>query len=187
MIERLWLQIQLAPEKAAGPAGVDDELCIKLERLTLPRSREAHLVEGYAGRDQIHFIEVNDPQVPGLLNQVLVEVGPVPVHIGDGIARAGADQELASADWIGTKGPIPFVVVEGETAFEAAGELRGFPLPRAPLAQRPHTWQCVLTGKFLQQQIGQRRRGFSNDKPGVFSSLDQRRGEPQPTGDHGCQ
>jgi len=49
-----------------------------------------------------------------------------------------------------------FVMVECETTFETAGQVRSLCLPRSPFAKRANEWQSVLFGNFFEQKIGQR-------------------------------
>src|SRR5579875_401272 len=117
----------------------------------------------------------------------MIEVGAVPVRVGDAVVRAGGDEELMGA--IGRKwcGVVEVVLIEREAALEPAGYRGMSLLPRSPFAEWPNGGQIVACGEFFQQQIGKGRCGFADYDARVPAALDENDGVAEAVGDHGEQ
>src|ERR1700674_733409 len=103
----------------------------------------------------------------------MIEVRPVPVCISDFLIGAGPDEKLPPALRVRGEWAPELVMIKGETALEAARNVRNLLLPRPPFAQRTDEWQMIFFGDFFQQQIGQRRGGFADGKTGMPAALDK--------------
>ena len=109
----------------------------------------------------------------GLADEVVVEVGPIPVRVADVIVRARCHQQLPRMLAIVRERLAEAVEVEREPALEAAADIRARSLPRAPFREHADLRQVVAVGELLDQQVGQRRRRFADGEARMASALDQ--------------
>ena len=115
----------------------------------------------------------------------MIEVGAVPVRIGDIVVGAGGDEKLFVPGGRCVSGIVEVVMVEGKAALQAAGDPGISPLPGSPLRERPHGRQIVTITELFEKQVGEWRGGFSDDDAGVCSLLDHDDGEAEAARDHG--
>src|SRR6266576_1800092 len=85
---------------------------------------------------------------------------------------------------VGLKRAAKFVMIEGEASLEPAADVRELLLPGSPFTERPNEWESVIVSEFLEEQIGERRGGFSDHKTRMTATLDQRGGKAKPMSNH---
>src|SRR5438552_4217571 len=57
-------------------------------------------------------------------------------------------------------------------------------LPGSPFAERPNEGEIIIAGEFFEEQIGEGRGGFPDDKTRMTAALDQRGGKAKPKSNH---
>ena len=119
----------------------------------------------------------------GFAGEKRVEVGAIPVSVGDLVAGARRHEELVAPLGVGAEGPAGRVRVEREAALQAAGDLGALALPRSPGGERPDARQVVTRAEILEEEVGERRRGLSDRKPRVRSAFEEHDRPPQPPGE----
>ena len=161
--------VQITP----WPGGVDQDPGRGPEGACRAGSAKMDCVAGELGWiEQGGFVDVG-PQPGRLGEEEGVKIGSIPVGVGDGVRGTRGDEEFAGA--IRGVGPAGSgrVVVEGETAFEPAANVRVGGLPAAPLGEGLEGRQMIALGQFLQDEVGDGRRGFADDEAGVALALDE--------------
>jgi len=84
-------------QKPARTGGVDDEPGSDIHRAPAADAAECYPVVRFCKAGQAGFVEVVDPQFLRFPNKELIEVGAVPVRVGDFVVWAGGDKKLARA------------------------------------------------------------------------------------------
>ena len=87
------------------------------------------------------FVEKFHAETLRLLDEKLVEVGTIPMGVGDLIMGAGGDQQLVFPGGIVDEGVAQAMMIKGESPFQSAGEARMGFLPRSPLGEGAQTGQ----------------------------------------------
>ena len=108
----------------------------------------------------------------------LIELWSVPMRIGDLVMRARRHQQLPLMIGVVRKCGARLVEEKREPALQAAGDVRTRALPRAPLGERPNPRQIVAVGELLEQEIGERCRGFPDGESRVAAPLDEHDAPP---------
>ena len=94
-------------------------------------------------------------------------------RLSDRVVRARGHHQLPLVLRVrGVRHPRP-MEEEGKAPLQAARNVRASLLPRAPLRKRTEPRQVVPTGKFFDQQIGERRGRFTDGEARMTSTLDQ--------------
>ena len=115
-----------------------------------------------ADRVEPRLVQVSRPRCLRLLDEREIEIGPIPMRVGDVVVGTGGDQQLPGVIRVVRESLVESMEEEREPALEAAGDVRMRPLPRAPLRERADLRQVVAIGELFEQQIGQRRRRFAD-------------------------
>ena len=117
----------------------------------------------------------------------MIYFGAIPVRVGDSIMRAGSDQQLTLMIRISSSRRAKRVVIERESAFEAACHMRIALLPATPFRQWRNFWQVITNRQTLQQDVGQRRGRFTDGKTRMLIFFQQNYRAPQLVSNHGQQ
>src|ERR1700744_715425 len=123
----------------------------------------------------MHAVEIVGSGLLCGLHEELIEIGAIPVGVGNGVVRAGGYQQLASM-LVGPclAGRMQRMMVKSEAALESAGDFGMSLLPRTPFAERPDRVQVIAIAQLLEQEIGEGGSRFSNDHARMGAALDQR-------------
>ncbi len=99
----------------------------------------------------MHLVHILDTEPLRLFHQKLIKIRSEPMRVGDRVVRTCRDKEVVLRSGLPRTVTIQVVVKEGESALEAAGEIRIFLLPTAPLRQRTQCEEVVALCKILEQ------------------------------------
>src|ERR1035437_1906223 len=99
--ERFLRQPERAMQEAARPRGINDKLGGDLHRFAAPSSGKAHAVGFFADFDQHGLIQISYAEFLCLGNQVVIEVGAIPMGVSDFFVRTRADEKLIPMFGIG--------------------------------------------------------------------------------------
>ena len=99
-----------------------------------PSSTDAVALEAHPRQRQL--VDVAHAFALGFAHQPVIEIGAVPVRVGDGVVRARRDEQLPRVRGGVREAPIEIVAEEGEPALEAAGDVGIRRAPRPPLRER---------------------------------------------------
>src|SRR5213592_4076664 len=104
-------------QESARAGGIHHKLSRKLQRLGTPGSSQEDAVFplGYIG--EFDLIPIRHSQGLRLFDKILIEVRTIPMRVGDGFVRTGADHELAAPAGIGLERAAKFVMIKGEASF----------------------------------------------------------------------
>ena len=134
---------------------------------------------------QIHFVEIDHVELARLFHEEGVEVGAIPVRVGNAIMRRRSDQKLTLARSVVREFPPRFVMIKREAALQPAGDLRMALLPGAPLGEGAHGRQIVAVAQFFEDEVGQRRGRFSDGEARMFSLFQEHDRAALPPRNHG--
>ena len=122
-------------QKTARAAGIHDETGGDFDFLSMAFAVEDDLVRVLHGFVQFDFVEIVDADFLRLANEVGIDIGAIPVRIGDPIVGAGGNEQLIAATRISSGALAGLMVIKGEAAFESAVEVRIRLLPGAPFGE----------------------------------------------------
>src|SRR5262249_32099751 len=111
---------------------------------------------GFDSRDR-RLVEILDPRRLRLADEKVIEVGAIPVRVGDFIVGARGDEELVAALRVAGKGRAGSMAVKSEPAFQTDGKLGMRTPPAPPCAQGANFFQTVPITELLEQEIGEWR------------------------------
>src|SRR5579872_121892 len=188
-------EVQRMEKKAARAAGVDDETRAKgagargvrwLRRRLFSTPFEQHVRTAIGEALEMKLIVVVGARFDGGLHEEAVKIGAKPVGVGDLVVRAGGDEQLPVAFRVGGRaGMVQGVLIESESALEAAGNLRMRALPGSPFGHRADVRQAITGGELFEQQVRKRSRRLSDHGAGVASALEEHNGKAEAAADHG--
>lgn len=109
---------------------------------------DAGFVAGHRPRDRGDFavVEIVHALAHRLANQVMVEIGPIPVGVGDFVTGAGGDDQLVGAIGGGGERVTCAVTVEGEAAFGTPQAASGWVRRGSPLGERGELRKIIARG-----------------------------------------
>ncbi len=174
-------------QKATRPAGIDQKPGAHVDGLVapLPFQHDAGALEAHLRQHQL--VDVARALTLGFPHQPVIEVGAVPVRVGDRVVRAGRDQQLTRVRRRVLEGAIEIVAEEGEPALEPAGHVGVRRAPGPPLGERPQARQVPAVGELLEHQVGDRRGRLADGEARMPAAFEQRDGPALPAQDQGGQ
>src|SRR5262249_17079616 len=178
-LEGLLAERESTVEKTAGTRGVDDEPRTDPEPAAVADAVERGAAVLEADVFDRRPVEVLDSLALGLPHEKLVEVRPVPMRIGDFVARARGDEELIRAVLARGESLAEPVAIERESSLEAAADLGMGALPASPGCQRSEAGQGVALAQRFQQEVRERGGGLTDREPRVGAALQQEDRFPQ--------
>ncbi len=93
--------------------------------------------------------------------------------VGDGVVGTGGDEEFVGVTGCGQPGLAGRMMIEGETPFEAAGDVGMGCLPGAPTGEGAQVGEVEAVGKLFEQQVGDGSGGFADDPARMTMSFDE--------------
>src|SRR5450432_2598046 len=108
-------------QKAARAGGIDQEVRADGEFFVSAPASNPNFQVGFGDALQVDLVEIRNADLLHLLNEKTIDVGAIPVRVGDRVVRAGGDEELAQVlrVWRGWRAET--VVIKREAALESAG------------------------------------------------------------------
>ena len=177
--ERDGLQPERAVEKSAGPRSIDDEAGAQAHRAAEPLGVELKSGGAPGNPAELSEIKVLGALGCGFGGEEPVEVGAIPVGVGNLVVGARRDEELVAPVCVAAKALSALVRVEREAALQATPDFRVAALPRPPRGQGPDARQVVALRELLEQEVGERRGGLSNREARMRSPFDEDDGPPR--------
>ncbi len=167
-------QAERLGQEPARPAGVDQEPGPHVDRFIAPLALEhdARALEAHLRQRQL--VDVAHAFALGFAHQPVIEVGTIPVRVGDGVVGARRDDQLTRVRGGVLEAPIEIVAEEREPALEAAGDVGIRRAPRPPLRERADPRQIPAIRQLLEHEVGDRRRRFADREARMPAALEQR-------------
>ena len=148
--QRCWFKVEHAVHEPARTAGVDDEAGGDAERVTVARPCEHRARPGLVEGIERGVVEIHDALRLRLTNQRVIEIRAIPVRIADFVERACGDHQLPIVLFGVGEGVAGLMEEEREPAFQPAGDVWMFALPRTPFGKCPDARQVVAIRELLQ-------------------------------------
>jgi hypothetical protein len=169
---------QLAVQESSWSARIDHEPGSDSNRPAFPLTVDDRGITLVAYPREPRHVEIGRTFSLRLVRQRLIELRAVPVRVGNGVVRARRDHQLTVALVVVGEQHAWLVEEEREAALQTARDVRTLPLPCAPLGERAKPREIVPIGEFFDQQVGERRRGFTDGEARVTATLDQDHASP---------
>ena len=160
-------------ERRVAARGVHEKPRRERERLAEPLALETPALSLARDGPEAGPVAIRGARGLGLLHEEVVEVGPVPVCVRDGVVGARGDEELVAAVMRAREAPALRVPVEREAALEPAGELRVGAAPRPPRREREEARKLEPGRDLLEEKVRERGRGLADREPRVCSLLEE--------------
>src|ERR1700678_389449 len=128
-----FAEAEQAVQTAARSCGIHNKPRTESNVLLMAFACKLNVLFSLGKLSQIHFIAIDDAEPLGFAHEVMIEIGTIPMRVGDLVMRTCRHKHLlikANIPWM-----IEFMMEERETALQAAGDLRVVLLPGAPLGE----------------------------------------------------
>jgi len=169
-------ELKVSMEVTAGAGGIDEEPGRDVERAVGSGAVELDTGGGEVWGVEGGILMGDGTESDGFVEEVGIEVRSEPMGVGDGVVWTGGDEEFVGVTGCGTPGLGGGMMIEGEAAFESAGDVGMGCLPGAPTGEGAQVGEVEVVGELFEEQVGDGGGGFADGPARVVIPFDEEDG-----------